>query len=232
MNRNNITKVLILSGCLLSSFQSYANQNNFSIGPKIGLPGIGIEARVAIPGYEKKLYARFGANYFGIRDSNFLMDGDLKYKVNVSLLSVPLMLDYHPFNDSGFRVSAGVAYINNSIKAKFTPGQPITLYGTTFSPQEIGAVNTRLKLGNSFGPVFSLGYDRSLLNSERMSLSGEVGLLYLGKPKLSLGATGLAAVYGGPALKKLHDKTNDQLRKARKYLEFMPIFNIGLKINL
>jgi hypothetical protein len=65
-----------------------------------------------------------------------------------------------------------------------------------------------------------------------MSLSGEVGLLYLGKPKLSLGATGLAAVYGGPALKKLHDKTNDQLRKARKYLEFMPIFNIGLKINL
>ena len=57
------------------------------------------------------MYGRFGVNYLHYNHS--LNDGALNYKGKLTLLTVPLMLDYHPFDNSGFRVSAGIAYNGN-----------------------------------------------------------------------------------------------------------------------
>ncbi len=87
----------------------YALQSSGALGMKIGSLGVGIEGRTPI---NNNIFVRLGVNYFPleIKQNNAVM--------NVTLLSVPLMLDFHPFDDSGFRVSGGVAYNGNKLTLK------------------------------------------------------------------------------------------------------------------
>ena len=92
------------------------NESRVAIGTKIGTTGFGIEGRAPLT---ESLYGRLGVNYFHYNHS--LTKGDLHYKGKLTFLSVPLMLDYHPFEGSGFRLSAGVAYNGNKLNATARP---------------------------------------------------------------------------------------------------------------
>ena len=91
----NITKtVSILAVSALLSNAAYANTSDsiFALGAKVGTAGVGIEGRNPIT---ENLYGRFGVNYLHYNHS--LSNGALNYKGNLTLLTVPLMLDYHLF---------------------------------------------------------------------------------------------------------------------------------------
>src|SRR6185503_21268117 len=96
-------------------------------------------------------FARLGANYFTY-NKNY-NSGSIQYKAKLTLLTAPLMLDYHPIENSGFRLSAGIAYNGNKIKATARPISNVTLNGRVYRPQQIGSVTADLKLGSNIGGI-------------------------------------------------------------------------------
>ena len=232
MHKNiNIKKIIHLS-TLFFAFSNFSQNtqaeglnNNFAIGAKIGIiTGFGIEGRAMIA---QNLYGRLGINYFGYtykpKDNS-----QINYNIKLNLLTVPLMLDYHPFDSSGFRLSLGIAYNNNNITANASPKNKITLYDTDYYPNQIGEIKSKITFGNKIIPVASIGYDSSLISNDPLSFNAEFGLMYSGKARISLSANGLL----GSDKKMIDDLRKDldeSLNKIEKYLKIFPIISFGIK---
>jgi len=224
----NITKVAsVLAVSALLSTTAYAGNNDSMIafGAKVGTAGVGIEGRAPIV---DNLYGRFGVNYLHYNHS--LNNGALNYKGKLTLLTVPLMLDYHPFDNSGFRVSAGIAYNGNKITATAKPNKTVTLYGENYEPGDLGTVKSKLTLGNNIAPIVSIGYDSSFISDSPWSFNAEAGVMYSGKAKIKVSATGELAKEQ-EVINDLNRDANKSLDKVKKYLKFFPIVSIGLKYN-
>ena len=224
----NITKVAsILAVSALLSTTAYAGNDDsmIALGAKIGTAGVGIEGRAPIA---DNLYGRFGVNYLHYNHS--LDNGALNYKGKLTLLTVPLMLDYHPFDNSGFRVSAGIAYNGNKITATAKPNKTVTLYGEEYDPEDLGTVKSKLTLGSKIAPIVSIGYDSSFTSDSSWSFNAEAGVMYSGKSKIKVSATGDLA-NDRDAMNNLNRDANKSLDKVKKYLKFFPIVSIGLKYN-
>ena len=174
------------------------------------------------------LYGRFGVNY--LHYNHTLNNGALNYKGKLTLLTVPLMLDYHPFDNSGFRVSAGIAYNGNKITATAKPNKTVTLYGENYDPEDLGTVKSKLTLGNNIAPIVSIGYDSSFIGDSPWSFNAEAGVMYSGKAKIKVSATGGLAKEQ-EVINDLNRDANKSLDKVKKYLKFFPIISIGLKYN-
>lgn len=201
-----------------------SNANTIAIGPKIGTEGIGLEGRVAI---QENFIARLGVNHLHYKHTYH--DVDLRYKGKLHLLTVPLMLDFHPMPGSGFRISGGVAYNDNHLSATATPQptQAIRVNGRTYVGSQIGTVNTKLKLGNKFAGLASIGYDSSIVSLNPLGFSFELGLMFSGNPKLRVSGTGLVA--GSQELKDAEADARRALDDIRKYLRYWPVLSIGVK---
>jgi len=106
----------ILAVSTMLSSSAYAMESTVALGPKIGTQGIGAEVRAPLA---ENFFGRLGFNYFTYTHN--LNDGKIKLKGKLTLLSAPIMLDWHPFEESGFRLSAGVAYNGNKVKATARP---------------------------------------------------------------------------------------------------------------
>ncbi len=201
------------------------NESKIALGTKIGTTGVGIEVRTILT---ESLYGRLGGSYFHYNHS--LTKGDLKYKGKMTLLSVPLMLDYHPFEESGFRLSAGVAYNGNEVKATAKPTVPVTINNHIYTIADIGEVNATLSLQHKIAPVVTIGYDSSFVNNSSWSFNAEAGVMYLGKPKIKVSASGLAASNQN-LINDLDKDINKNLKQVKKYLRFFPVVSFGLKYN-
>jgi hypothetical protein len=204
--------------------QAQELNNNFAIGPKIGTTGFGLEGRAMIT---QNLYGRLGVNYFGYSFKS-KDDSQVDYNVKLNLLTVPLMLDYHPFDNSGFRLSLGIAYNNNNISSNAKPGNKITLRNTDYYPDQVGEIKGKLTFGNKIVPVASIGYDSSIISNDPLSFNAEFGLMYSGKVRTSLSASGLL----GSDKKMIDDLKNgldENLNKIEKYLKIFPIISFGIK---
>lgn len=213
--------------CLLSS-NIYAEQlgSKLAVGAKIGTMGVGVEGRAVLA---QGIYGRAGANYFQFEHK--FGAAPIAYKAKLSLFTVPLVLDYHPIDDSGFRLSAGIAYNGNKVTANATPTANATLYGATYSPAALGKIHATLKLGNKIGGIVAIGYDNSLISNEFWSLNAEAGIMYCGKPKLKISADGLLAT-DKTLIQNLKNDANNKLNRVKNYLKILPILSLGFKINL
>jgi len=233
-----------------------------AIGPKIGTQGIGIEGRAPVM---ENTYVRLGANYFTFKkdytDKNFgsdLVDDlgygnnpivtamgaagadiDLKFKGNLTLTTVPLMVDYHPFDNSGFRVSAGIAYNGNKVKITSSPivtlngvaidgNLAIPGVGTVNLYDYLGSISGTIKSKNPVAGVLTLGYDNSFISQNAFSFSAEAGIMYVGKPKVSLSGNG--TILGEKeVVAYLEKKVKKKFKSIERYLEWYPILSVGVK---
>lgn len=229
---------IILGLMTLSATSAYAANSIIAIGPKISTQGFGLEARAPIT---SNLYGRLGVNYF-----HYSYEHDetiLNYKIKATLLTVPLMLDYHPIDHSGFRLSAGLAYNGNNMTATARTYNYVSrldnsvlktlvmINGTFYSSEELGSVNAKLKLGSRIAGILSLGYDSSLVNQGSWSFNAEAGVMFSGKPKVKVTTTGTAASQT-KLIADLNADANKALNSAKNYLNFFPILSIGFKFNL
>jgi hypothetical protein len=221
-NIKKLSAIIAVSTILSSS--AYADSSFVAVGLNLSTTGLGVEARSPIA---QNIFGRVGINYAKVSKS--FTDGPIVQEGDVTLLSAPIMVDWHPFDRSGFRLSAGVAYNGNKVKAKASPVRGVTLGGRFFTPVEIGSITAEITLGNAIAGVLSLGYDSSFIGSGPLSFHFEAGAMYSGKPKLSITSTGIAKadferIYRADAEKTFND--------IEKYLKFYPIIKVGLKYAL
>ena len=212
-------RLIVVSTSILST-PVFAD--SVAIGPKIGSLGYGAEARV---GVMENTFARLGFNYFSY--SHDYNDGEINYKGKLTLATAPLMLDFHPFN-SGFRVSAGVAYNGNKITIKATPEKSAIINGRTYTPQEIGSISGTVKMGSGAAGLLTLGYDNSLNgSSNNFSFDFEAGIMYTGTPKATVSSSGLASTQP-QFIADLEADANKNFKK-QTVLKLYPVLSIGMK---
>jgi hypothetical protein len=215
-----IAVLLPLTTAILAS--EIAMADTFAIGPKIGTQGLGLEGRARI---NDNLIARLGVNYF--QYNHTYTEGGVSYKGKLQLLTVPLMLDFHPMDNSGFRVSAGVAYNDNNLKANAKASNSVIINGHVYTPSQIGQMSTKLTLGNKIAGIASIGYDSSLMGPNPFSFSFEAGVMFSGDPKLRVKTTGLAATR--QEVRDYESNAREALNQVKKYLRYYPILSIGVK---
>lgn len=217
------TKIVVALATALLSTSSYASFDKVAAGLNIGTQGFGIEARTPII---ENLYGRLGVNYASYTSK--ANNGVVDFKLKTQLLTVPVMFDYHPADDSGFRLSAGLAYNGNHIEGKASPVSNVTLYGHTYTPAQMGSIKAKLTLGNKIAPILSIGYDSSLVSDSNWSFNTELGVMYSGKAKLKVTASGLLGS-NAQMISDLNRDANKGLDKVQKYLKWTPIVSVGLK---
>jgi hypothetical protein len=180
-----------------------SNETFVAFGLNLGLSGLGIEGRINL--YED-LFLRAGVNYASIKvgkgDSQ-----EYNSDPKLTLLTIPVLFDYHPFNNSGFRLSTGLAYNGTSVKAvtKFTD------YTET--------INTSFK--RKVAPVLSIGYDSSLMNNNTISFAFDVGAMFTGGVKSKITYSDVRYI-----------SPENQTSVAKNLLSVMPVLSAGLKFSL
>lgn len=100
----NISLLAVSAFIGTTSYADNTTKSKLAIGANLGTTGFSLEGRTPL---NDSLYGRIATNYFYYKHS--MKKGSLDYKGKLNLLTVPLLFDYHPFPESGFRISAGIA---------------------------------------------------------------------------------------------------------------------------
>lgn len=154
-----------------------ADASGFSLGGRIGLPGIGLEAN-----------AKF-SNYFGARASftglgysfDFTYD-DVDYDVESNVAIGSLLLDLYPTGGM-FRLTAGGAYYRGQydISATPSPGFLYQIGDTYYSSTDIGVLDGGIEYKKAV-PYLGLGWDFMARRKSGFGVTVDLGVYFLGKP--------------------------------------------------
>jgi len=217
----------------------------YTLGLKVGTLGVGVDASMAlnhnfsIRGNVNGFYYKRNLNDL-INDPNFdsfggNADGEL------TLLTVGLLVDYFPFNESDFRLSAGVYYNGNELKITGDAAnatETFTYNGTTYTGADLGSV-TGNTIFDKVAPYIGIGWGNR--NDEPgWSWSLDIGALYQNVPQLEAKATinPTAVVVPGVLDQPTIDtnvnaevtKVNNDIKSSdfANYTKFYPVIMIGI----
>ncbi len=195
------------------------SEAGFALGPHVSTLGLGGEASVRL---SDRWVLRLGGNYLALGTSEAL-DG-VTYDLDLTLASAGGALDLHPFAN-GFLISAGVYWNGNKLDASATPTTGVTIGTTTFTPAEIGRIDGDIEF-NSLAPYLGIGWDGSFFGDGALSLKFRAGLFYMGKPDVTLRATGTLA--GSAALQADLAREESNIESELDLLAYYPAVTLGV----
>jgi hypothetical protein len=171
-----------------SRHNSRAVGDNFGIGVKVGLLGVGAEIAARVNHHSN---LRAGFNVLGYSRS-FDKDG-INYDGHLSFRTIEAHYDYFPWAGS-FHISGGILdYMGNPITANaVVPGDTafslggVQYYGSTVDPAKAtGRVNF-----NQVSPTVTFGFGNLVRENKHFSFPIELGVAFQGSPKSILNLTG------------------------------------------
>lgn len=129
-----------------------SSSSGFTFGPSGGTTGVGFEAAVEL------------GQHAGLRFSHGLMGGrtaltlhGLPYQFDASLEWLGAFVDLYP-SSGPFRLSAGAMAVYGDVGVAISPGEPVTVAGCTYSPEQLGSVSGELRM-EPVVPYLGLGWD-------------------------------------------------------------------------
>ena len=144
-----------------------------ALGPKIGTTGIGLEMTFGINPY---LNLRSGFNYGSFTLNSSL--GDVDYDMDVTMTSIPLMLDVQPFGGN-FRLTGGL-YIQPDSQADInaTPTTPTQIGEHTYNPDTIGTLMGSIEVDGVVAPYLGIGVGNAVAEDQVLTCSVELGVIF------------------------------------------------------
>jgi hypothetical protein len=204
---------------LLSATHAYAE---VGIAGNAGTSGIG--AHVSFP-LQPNLNARFGLNYLDYTYSG--STSNVNYDVKLKLQTFDALLDYFPL-DNPFRISAGVIYNGNNVRAVGKPSAAgtYTLNGTTYTTAVAGTVNGNVDF-KKFAPYLGIGWGNPL-KAAGWGFVADLGVMFQGSPSTTLTSSGCAAPQAtcDALVRDLAAENNALADKANNFRAY-PIVRIG-----
>lgn len=177
--KKNILVTMSLFGSFFVTVQIYAAD----IVPEVsvGTTGLGVHASIPL---EKDLHVRFGMNYMQL--STVMKDTDGDTNVNVTLNTIDALVDWFPLQ-GGFHISGGLVYNGNRIDTTTTLNG-LTFKGITYTPfyGKLGEVDGSFKVGNIISPYIGIGWGNAGSQTAGWGFTSDLGLLYQGKPQVTL----------------------------------------------
>jgi len=197
-----------------------AKARNIAVGLRGGSAGVGGEVTI---GLLSKLNFRSGLNFFSYDGSG--KESETEYDYTVKLRSVPLLLDYHPF-DNGFKVTSGIFINNSKVTGVAQPeGMMLNIGGIEYEILDIGDVNGKIDFRKT-SPYVGIGWGNALNKSSTVKITVDIGVLFQGKPNVTLEPTIDTSLI--PGFDDSLEKESADLKKDLEYLQYYPVVSAGV----
>lgn len=195
---------------------------HIGVGAKVGTLGYGVE--VSVPVLQDKLNVRVGLNTFSYDYDEQDGNTELAYKGDLSLQSLPLLVDWHPFN-GGFRLSAGLVINSNEITATAECATATCEFGNTQIPAAIlGTTRLSVDLGGT-QPYVGLGFGNSVSSNDRLSFVFDLGVVF---QDVAVKLTTSAACQADPTCSSEAAQEEAELQDDVKDFDMYPVLAFGL----
>lgn len=214
MKLRNIT---VAAAMLLAGAQG-ALADGVAVGVKAGTLGAGVELTTNL--IPMLLNARIQAN--GFRYNTTVNDTTVNYDAKLKLFSVGALADFYPFAGK-FRVTAGAYYNGNKLSITGVPNAAsYVINGTTYTAAQAGTVTGTMDF-NKLAPYAGIGWGDAVSSGSPIGFNIDLGVLYQGKPKTTLSATGAAAGLSADIAAEKAKLDNN----VTKY-KFYPVASVGV----
>lgn len=216
------TAIALIAGLTIAG----TAQADVGVTAEIGTTGAGFHIDVPV---RSNLNARFGAGYLAhsYGGSTSGMDYDLKHKLS----TVDALLDWYPFNDKAFHLSAGVVYNNHKadVLARTDTAGNYTIQGNTYSAMSAGNVKGKIDY-RKIAPYVGVGWGGAAGKNKGWSFTADVGVLLQGSPHTSLTSTGCtsATAMCSQLVSDLEKENSAVASEAGKYKAY-PVLRIGAR---
>jgi len=212
-----LRSIALAAAALLAGAQA-AQADGVAVGVKAGTLGGGVELTTNV--IPMLLNARIQAN--GFRYNTTVTNTSVHYDAKLKLFSVGALADFYPFAGK-FRVTAGAYYNGNKLTLTGVPtAASYTFNGTTYTAAQAGTVTGTMDF-NKFAPYAGIGWGDAVSSGSPIGFNIDLGVLYQGKPKTTLTATGAAA---GLTTDIAAEQT--KLDNNVKKYKFYPVASIGI----
>lgn len=203
-----------------SKVSFFGSGYGFSIGVGSLGPGLSLNKRLS-----SHFSLNIGYSNLGLKQQTELtFDNEMVVlNADVTLGAISLLVDYHPFKSSSFRLTGGVAKNLNNYSVTITPKNDVK-YGEIVLPKEdVGNLVFTFN-SNEYAPYLGFGFGRAI-PKHRVGVGFDVGCYYHGNPTANIKASG---AFGPTATKE----KEEQLQKAFDGWAFYPYVNLKLNVKL
>jgi hypothetical protein len=202
-------------------------KSGWAITPEIGTLGIGASVTKSIT---PNLNARVGVNAASIGVSGYRKRrNEVTYDADLSLLNVSTLLDYHPFKNSGFKITGGLVLNDNKVegKARIRDNTEFEYNNNRYTSKDIASVKGKVTYPNNIAPYLGIGWGNAVKPGNRWAFSANLGVMFAGSPKANFDADIIND--------NLRDQINRDLRVEEKELEddlkgfsIYPVLSLGV----
>jgi hypothetical protein len=230
-----VVRPAIMAGFLalatLSLTAVAAGPTGIDWGGNLGSTGMGMQVGLPLS-YAYRLTGRIGVNYLDhysfTRSTTYV-----NYDLSASLRTFDVLLDWHPAQN-GFTLTAGTIYNDNRIDGVGTLNRSATFgfEGRTYSTAQIGRLIGRIDFPK-VAPYLGIGWNPAHERDRGWHFSSDLGVMYQGSPRTTLGIGGctlpgngcsLVAAFLTPTITAEARRLDAELKNYR----FFPVARIGL----
>lgn len=178
---------LLFGLCCALSLPAAADAQGSAVTLRAGTQGVAAGfTRSLTPG----LNARLDVPYFTYARSSTqtIEDFNMAYDAQAKLLAVGAVLDWYPFGN--FLRLAGGAYLNDSqLTVLGRSADSYTVGSVTYSPDDIGLIDARVRMGNQIAPYLGIGIGNPVKAGNRVGFVMDMGMMYTGGPRVEITGT-------------------------------------------
>jgi hypothetical protein len=205
-------------------------KSGWAIVPEISTLGLGgsIVRKIS-----PQLNARVGINAFGFGFD--LEDTDATYEADLNLFNVSTLADLHPFNSSGFRLSGGLIFGNNSIEGTATPTsvngvESITIGGNTFTADQLGSVDAEVDVTSNVAPYLGIGGGNAVGEGKGLGLWWNLGVMFGGSPDVTVTPNVADNVPDDvrEEIEAAAEEEEQEIKDEINFADFYPVASLGL----
>jgi hypothetical protein len=208
---------------------SSKSKSGWAIAPEISTLGLGghIIRRIT-----PQINARVGINAFGlgfeIEDDNSGVN--TKYDVDLSLLNVSTLVDFHPFKSSGFKMTGGLVFNNNDIEGTATNENEIEIGNQTFTADQVGSVDTNIEVTRSVAPYLGIGWGNAVAANKGLGFWCNLGVMFGGSPDIEV-TPNINQNLPQAVRNQVETAVNEQIEEEKNQIEddlaFLGIYPVG-----
>jgi hypothetical protein len=222
MKHGNVKRSLLAIMIFLTAGASsaVADTGNIGVAVKGGTLGYGGEVTVGIT---SAINARAGYNTFSY-DGN-TNESDVDYNYGLKLQTIPILLDWHPSENGGFRLSSGIIINNNKVTATGSSQGVYTIGDVNYNSAQIGTLTGTVDFKKT-APYFGIGWGNAVGKDNGISITFDLGVMFQGTPNVSLAASGPIA--NDPTFQNELSKEIADIQDSTDKIKYYPVLSLGL----
>lgn len=194
-----------------------------ALGPKIGTTGIGVDLTFGI---NRFLNLRGGFNYGSFTFASEL--ADVEYDMDVDLVSIPLLVDLHPFANH-FRITGGFYLQPGGSKADInaTPTEAMQIGSHIYSPEVIGTLSGEIKVSDTITPYLGIGFGNAVGEDQLLTFMVDFGVIFQSYD-VSLTSNGAGMTTKLDTFRKDLQKEEAAAQKDMDDFKIFPVLTFGI----